>query len=102
MENVGTEENINAPRDAERNIKETIDKVSHTAHKAVDKMTNVGYQTAEVIGEKGEQLKTAEEQFVEDYREYIRDKPIRAVGIAVAAGFLLSRLMNNGCRTAHH
>ncbi|TRW91263.1 DUF883 domain-containing protein [Candidatus Methylobacter oryzae] len=64
-------------------------------------MTNVGYQTAEVIGEKGEQLKTAEEQLVEDYREYIRDKPIRAVGIAVAAGFLLSRLMN-GCRAAHH
>ena len=94
-------ENVNAPGETEKNMKETIDKVSDTAHKAVDKMTHAGYQTAEVIGEKGEQLRTAEEQWVEDYREYIRDKPIRAVGIAVAAGFLLSRLMNNGCR-AHH
>lgn len=92
MENTETEEKI----------KETIDKVSHSAHEAVDKITHVGYQTAEVLGEKGAQLKTAEEELVDSYREYIRDNPIRSVGIAVTAGFLLSRLLNGcSCRAEH-
>lgn len=94
MENIGTEENINRPGNAEKNIKETIDKVSHSAHQAVDKITHASYQTAEALGEKGEQLRTAEQELIENYREYIRENPIRSVGIAVAAGFLLSRLLN--------
>lgn len=93
MENTSSEENPNTTRDIEDNIKETIDKVSHSAHETVDKIAHVSYQTAEVLGEKGEQLRTAEQQMVEDYRTYIRENPIRSVGIAVAAGFLLSRLL---------
>ncbi|MGZ8237588.1 MAG: DUF883 family protein [Methylobacter sp.] len=91
MENV--EENVNRPRDTEENVKETISKVSQSAHRAVDKMTDMGYQTTEVLGEKGEQLMSAEAEMVENYREYIRNYPMRSVGIAVAAGFFLSRLL---------
>ncbi|MCX7092201.1 MAG: DUF883 domain-containing protein [Methylobacter sp.] len=61
-------------------MKETIDNVSQSAHETVDKIAHVSYQTAEVLGEKGKQLKTAEQELVE-------------VGIAVAAGFILSRLL---------
>lgn len=86
-------ENPDTNSDTEENIKETIGKVSNSAHKAVDKIATMSYQTVEVLGEKGEQLRTAEEELVEDYREYIRDNPIRSVGIAVAAGFVLSRLL---------
>jgi ElaB/YqjD/DUF883 family membrane-anchored ribosome-binding protein len=93
MENLNAEENMNRPRDTEENIKETIGKVSQTAHKAVDKMTSMGYQTTEVLGEKGEQLRNAEQELIEDYREYIRENPLKSVGIAVAAGFVLSRLL---------
>jgi ElaB/YqjD/DUF883 family membrane-anchored ribosome-binding protein len=94
MENVNTEENSNEPMDTEKNIKESIDKASDYAHGAVDKIADMSYQAAEVLGEKGEQLKTAEQELVESYRNYIRECPIKSVGIAVAAGFLLSRLMN--------
>ncbi len=97
MENTNTEENINEPKEAEKNIKETIDKASDYAHGAVDKIADMSYQAAEVIGEKGDQLRTAEQELVENYRNYIRECPIKSVGIAVAAGFLLSRLMS-GCR----
>lgn len=93
MENRPIEENSTEPREIEENIKETIDKVTHSAHEAVDKMANASYKTAEVLSEKGEQLKTAEEEMIENYRVYIRENPIRAVGIALAAGFLLSRLL---------
>ncbi|MGR8981496.1 MAG: glycine zipper domain-containing protein, partial [Gammaproteobacteria bacterium] len=51
-------------------------------------------QAAETLSEKGEQLKNAEKQLMENCRAYVRDNPITSLGIAVAAGFLLSRLLS--------
>jgi ElaB/YqjD/DUF883 family membrane-anchored ribosome-binding protein len=50
-------------------------------------------QAAEALGEKGEQLKKTEQQMMKNCRGYISDNPITSVGIAVAAGFLLSSLL---------
>jgi len=72
---------------------ETIDKASHSAHEAVDKIANATNQAAEALGEKGEQLKNAEQQLMESCRDYVQDNPITSLGIAAAAGFLLSRLL---------
>jgi len=72
---------------------ETIDKASHSAHEAVDKIANATNQAAEALGEKGEQLKNAEQQLMESCRGYVQDNPITSLGIAAAAGFLLSRLL---------
>ncbi len=73
---------------------ETIDKASKSAHEAVDKVASATNQAAETLSEKGEQLKNAEQQLVENCRGYIRDNPITSLGIAVAAGFVLSRLLS--------
>ena len=73
---------------------ETIDKASHSAHEAFDKIASATSQAAEALGEKGEQLKKAEQQLMKNCRGYISDNPITSVGIAVAAGFLLSRLLS--------
>jgi len=73
---------------------ETQDKVFKSAHEAVDKVVDAASHAAEAIGEKGGQLKDAEKQLVENCRGYVRDNPIASLGIAVAAGFLLSRLLS--------
>lgn len=73
---------------------ETIDKAANSAHEAVDRIANVTTQAVEAIGEKGEQLKNSEQQLVENCRRYVHDNPITSLGIAAAAGFLLSRLMS--------
>ena len=73
---------------------ETIDNAANSAHEAVDKVASATNQAAEAIGEKGEQLKNAEQQLMEDCRGYVRDNPITSLGIAVAAGFLLSRVLS--------
>ena len=73
---------------------ETIDKASNSAHEAVDKIASATNQAAETLGEKGEQLKNAEQQLMENCRGYVRDNPITSLGIAAAAGFLLSRLLS--------
>ena len=75
-------------------VMDTKDKAFKSAHDAVDKVVDAAGQAAEAIGEKGEQLKNAEKQLVENCRGYVRDNPITSLGIAVAAGFLLSRLLS--------
>lgn len=73
---------------------ETIDKASSSAHEAVDKIASATNQAAEALSEKGAQLKNAEQQLMENCRGYVRDNPITSLGIAVVAGFLLSRLLS--------
>ena len=73
---------------------ETIDKASQSAHEAVDKIASATNQAAEALGEKGEQLKNAEQQLMASCRAYVQDNPITSLGIAVAAGFLLSRVLS--------
>jgi ElaB/YqjD/DUF883 family membrane-anchored ribosome-binding protein len=71
---------------------ETIDKLSSTAEEAAEKIASVTSQATEALGEKGEQLKELEEQLMEDARDYIREHPITSMGIALAAGFMLSQI----------
>ena len=73
---------------------DTIDKASQSAHEAVDKIASATNQAAEALGEKGEQLQNAEQQLMASCRGYVRDNPITSLGIAAAAGFLLSRLLS--------
>ena len=73
---------------------ETLDKVSNSVHEAFDKIASATSQAEEALGEKGEHLKKTEQQLIKNCRGYISDNPITSVGIAVAAGFLLSRLLN--------
>ena len=72
----------------------TIDKVSGSAHEAYDKIAKATNQATEALGEKGEQLKKAEQKLMKNCCGYISDNPITSVSIAVAAGFLLSRLLS--------
>jgi ElaB/YqjD/DUF883 family membrane-anchored ribosome-binding protein len=73
---------------------EITDKVSHSAHEAYDKIADATSQAAETLGEKGEQLKKTEQQLMKNCRGYISENPMTSVSIAVAAGFVLSRLFS--------
>jgi ElaB/YqjD/DUF883 family membrane-anchored ribosome-binding protein len=74
---------------------ETIDKASNLAHEAVDKLARVTSQAADVLDEKGMHLKYAEQHMLKNCQTYIRDNPATSLGIAVASGFLLSRLLSH-------
>ncbi len=72
----------------------TIERVQAAAHETVEKVADATRQAAQSLGRKGEQLKNAEQQLLEDCRTYMSEKPITSLAIAVGAGFLLSRLMS--------
>lgn len=56
----------------EKTTMETIDKISNSAHETVDKIDSTTNQAAETLGEKGKQLKIAEQQLLKYCRNYIR------------------------------
>lgn len=71
-----------------------VDRVASSAHSAVDTMTDAAAHAAESLGVKGEQLKDAQLQLSQACSAYMRANPLAALGIAVAAGFVLSRLVS--------
>jgi ElaB/YqjD/DUF883 family membrane-anchored ribosome-binding protein len=83
----------------------TTDKVADFAHDTIDTVTNATHQAKEAFAdasnharetfdEKSDQLINAEQCMVKNCRGYIRDNPITSLGIAMAGGFLLSRLLS--------
>jgi ElaB/YqjD/DUF883 family membrane-anchored ribosome-binding protein len=72
----------------------TIKEASHYAHETVDQATRAATHAADAFDEKSEQLKKAEKRLIKDYTTYTRDHPVKSLGIAVAAGFLLSRVLS--------
>lgn len=72
----------------------TINKASNYAHEEVDKATSAATHAAEAFDEKGRELKKAKKRLINDYTNYTRNHPIKSLGMAVAAGFLLSRVLS--------
>ena len=67
-----------------------VDQMTASAHNAVDKMTQAACRAAETIEEKTTQLRDAQARLTETCRSQVREKPMAAVGVALAAGFLVS------------
>jgi ElaB/YqjD/DUF883 family membrane-anchored ribosome-binding protein len=72
-----------------------IDRLAAGAHQTVDKLAGAASTAARVAEEKSEKMKLAQERLLEDCRGYVRDNPMTALGIAVAVGFVLSRLTSS-------
>jgi ElaB/YqjD/DUF883 family membrane-anchored ribosome-binding protein len=73
-----------------------IERVSDGAHRAVDQAANRAGAIADRFGEKADELLEMKEDWVEATRGYVRDHPVAALGIALAAGYVLSALLRGG------
>ena len=73
--------------------KQSIDRLSQSAHQTVDRAAQAASSAAERISEKAEELYAMQENWVEAGREYVREHPVAAIGMALAAGYVLSMLM---------
>ncbi len=88
----GTHEAIQRATDAAR---PTVDRMASGAHQAVDRIAEVATQAADTLSVKGGQLHDAQDRLLKNTSAYMRDHPVASLGIAVAAGFLLSRLIGS-------
>lgn len=72
-----------------------VDRLLTGAHQAVDKLSGFAAVAADTVSEKSVQLKDAHARLMETGRVQVREKPALAVGIAVAAGYILGRMMRS-------
>jgi ElaB/YqjD/DUF883 family membrane-anchored ribosome-binding protein len=70
----------------------TIDRVAQAAHQTVDKFAQAAAPAADWITQNAEELRQQQQQLIEGCRGYVRDRPLVAVGVALAAGYLIGRL----------
>lgn len=62
-------------------------------HQAVDRIADVATHAAERIAEQKLVFNKARSDLIDDCRTYVGDNPALALGVAVAAGFLLRHLV---------
>ena len=79
--------------DAARKAKPAIERVAAYAHQAVDKAADVATPAADWIGAQGKDLKATQQKLMDDTCAYVKANPLKSVGIALVAGFLLSRVL---------
>ncbi|MEO8626555.1 MAG: hypothetical protein ABI612_00435 [Betaproteobacteria bacterium] len=75
-----------------QNAAATVDKIASGAHQAVDRIAAAANTAASSLGVKSEDMLAMKDQALDSARDYVREKPITALAIALAAGFLLSRI----------
>lgn len=83
-----------------KNMDRTIERASDRAHQAVDRAAGAASSVAERLGERvdalaerGEALRELPESWLEGTRDYVREHPVASLGIALAAGYLLSMIL---------
>lgn len=89
---MGAHETITSVSDSAR---PAVDRMASSAHEVVNRVAGVASHTAESLGIKGEQLSNAQKRLMESAGEYMREHPLASIGIAVATGYLLSRLLSS-------
>jgi ElaB/YqjD/DUF883 family membrane-anchored ribosome-binding protein len=70
---------------------QAVDKVAAKVNPAVERARAVAQNSADTLHAKLDDLGSVREEWAESCRSYVRERPLTALGVAVLAGFLLSR-----------
>jgi ElaB/YqjD/DUF883 family membrane-anchored ribosome-binding protein len=82
-----------AADDVTHKIKPAIDRVAEAAHETVDRVAGVAAPTAAWLSGKADSLKASQRTLADDAGRYVSAHPWKSIGIALAAGFFLSRII---------
>jgi ElaB/YqjD/DUF883 family membrane-anchored ribosome-binding protein len=76
------------------------DHVEEGLHRATDKAAHAANRTTEKVAEAKERSRAAYDQakdradeWLDEVRDFVREKPVQAVAIALGAGWLLGRIL---------
>ena len=72
-----------------------IDQASNAVRPAIDKLAGRAHNAVDSLGAKGEEWLQAEQEMMGEVQAYVRAHPLQAVGMAIAGGFLLSRIIGS-------
>ena len=69
-----------------------LNKAAARARGAIDQVADAAAPGAQWLEEQGEALTAKGEKFMDSASKYVAAHPLQSLGLAVAAGFLISRL----------
>ena len=75
-------------------VRPAMDRMADGAHQAVDKVALTASDAAESLAIRAKQLKDGHARMTETCRGYVRANPLASLGVALAAGLILSRLID--------
>ena len=90
----GTTSTGQATEDVASRASEKSSHLSDTAQQTMDRVTQAASNAASRLSARGEELWAMRDQATETARTYMREHPLATIGIAVAVGLILSRLLS--------
>jgi ElaB/YqjD/DUF883 family membrane-anchored ribosome-binding protein len=72
--------------------RQAVDRISSVAHKTVDRLAGGAAQVADRFSEQTRRAVEAPKEALEFSRSWVQEKPMEAVGVALAIGFVIGRL----------
>ena len=70
-----------------------VDQLASSAHRAVNKAAHGANRAAESLEGTGTRLRETQTQITAGFRDFVRDRPVASLGIAVGLGFVLSSML---------
>jgi ElaB/YqjD/DUF883 family membrane-anchored ribosome-binding protein len=72
--------------------RQAVDRLSSAAHGTVDKLASSATHTADRFSDQTRRVTEAPARALERSKSWVQDKPLEAVGVALAVGFIVGRL----------
>jgi ElaB/YqjD/DUF883 family membrane-anchored ribosome-binding protein len=76
-------------------MRPTFDRMAGGVHHAVDRFADTATQAAHILDARGAQFADARGRLAEDARHRVRDQPIAALAVALAAGVAVGWLIRH-------
>ena len=92
MQNTGMQGSTPGPTDVAEHASK-LGQLSDTAQQTMERLTHAASQAASRLGERTHEFWEAQGPAVEKARTYMREHPLVTIGVAVAIGLVLSRLL---------
>jgi ElaB/YqjD/DUF883 family membrane-anchored ribosome-binding protein len=73
----------------EEGLHKATDKAAHAANRTTDKVSEAADRGREAYGH----AKDRADEWLDEIRDYVREKPVQSVAIALGAGWLLGRIL---------
>ena len=93
MQNTGMEGSNPTVGYAEGEGANRLARVTETAQQALDRITHAAHDAAERLSQRSEELWALQGRAMETARGYAKQHPLATIGIAIAIGVVLSRLL---------
>lgn len=79
----------------DRATHKNVDAMAAGAHEAVDWAADATNNASDRIGATSRELKASQEKWLGEARGYVQHNPAKSVGIALAGGYLIGRILRS-------